>query len=240
MRINITRIAPARERALHEKEALIHTAGSLSGSTDWKSAGDRLRELHSQWKSVGSAGHEQRLWSQFKAAGDEFYRRRVKHFADLEQKLNANGSAKEHLVARARRLRSYDDYKTAKEEFRSLMDDWKATSHAGDREEALWRDFMAAKDALYEAAQAQWRERQWTYVQKVELRISRHQDVIARLGALRSDLMNRRHNVMPGRRELELIEHYDGRIAELDAAIDQRHRWLDEDVQKLSEAKSRL
>ncbi len=234
--------ARARERALHEKDALIHVAESLSGSSDWKSAGDRLRELHGQWKSVGSAGyeHEERLWSRFKAAGNEFHRRRVEHFADLDRKLSANGSAKEQLVARARRLRSHDDYRAAKEEFRSLMGDWKATGHAGDREELLWRDFMAAKDALYEAAQAQWRERQWAYVQKVELRISRHQDVIARLGSLRSDLMNRRHNVMPGRRELELVEHYDGRIAELDAAIDQRHGWLDEDVQKLLEAKSRL
>jgi hypothetical protein len=99
---------------------------------------------------------------------------------------------------------------------------------------------MAAKDALYEAAQAEWRERQWAYVQKVELHIARHREVIANLESLRADLMNRQRNVMPGRRELELIQHYDGRIREIEAAIAQRHGWLDEDVGKLRDARSRL
>jgi hypothetical protein len=232
----------ARERARHEKEALVHAAEGICTSTDWKSAGDRLRELHGQWKSVGSAGreHEERLWRRFKAAGDEFHRRRVEHFAELERKLRANGGAKEQLVTSARRLRTHGDYKAAKGEFRDLMDQWKTIGHAGDREEALWRDFQAAKDALYDAAQAQWRERQWAYVQKVEQRIARHREVIANMESLRSDLMNRRHNVMPGRRELELIEHYDGRIREIEGVITERHGWLNEDVRKLQEAQSRL
>jgi cell division septum initiation protein DivIVA len=244
-------LGQSQDRARQAKEAIVREAQSIASnasalwnhrSIDWKTDSARLHDLMERWRVAGFAGqdHEQRLWEQFQAARKTFRDAGNRHFEDRDRKVRANAAAKERLVADAQRLGTSSDFKRAKEEWHGLMARWKEVGRAGESEQALWDRFIAAKNALWDAAGAEWRSNQNDYIRRVENRIRDHQDKMARLEALRSDLMNRRHNVQPGRRELELVEHYTTRINELDGFIGERKRWLDEDVRKLIDAKSRL
>jgi hypothetical protein len=45
------------------------------------------RTLHERWRMTGFAGeeHDQRLWKQFKKAGDQFRRLREAHYAEVKR-----------------------------------------------------------------------------------------------------------------------------------------------------------
>lgn len=86
-----------QKRARRDKKALVREANLLAQSTDWKGASAKLASLHRRWKAADSAGpkHEQRLWKSFKAATDQFHRRRTEHFAELDRLNKSKTTAKE-------------------------------------------------------------------------------------------------------------------------------------------------
>jgi hypothetical protein len=151
-----------------------------------------------------------------------------------------NRRAKEGLVSEAESLVSAVDLKAAKRRYQELRDQWRAVGSAGGSGRDLNERFRSAGNRLYEAANREWRGKQWKYVDQVEVRIREHENVIARLESTRADLMNRQRNVKPGYRELELIAHYDRRIHELDDVIIRRKQWLSEDIDKVRDARGRL
>jgi Domain of Unknown Function (DUF349) len=232
----------SQKRARRDKKKLISEAEFLAQSTDWKSAGEKLTNLHRRWKAAGSAGpdHEERMWKQFKAATDEFHRRRIEHFAELDRLSEGKAVVKEQLIAQAEQLSSISDYKIAKAQFSDLMGRWRETGHAGNHEDGLWERFAAARQAMYEATEEDRRSLQSEYLQRVEERIHHHREVIGKLRSLRRELTLRRQSVMPGWVGMEMMEEFDERIEGIDESITTREGWLEQDVHRLDEARGRL
>lgn len=89
------------EKTLHReaKEALVIEAVELSESTDWKTAGDRLKELQRIWQDVGSAPrkNERELWLRFRGACDTFFNRRNRHFEKMDREREDNLEKKKTL-----------------------------------------------------------------------------------------------------------------------------------------------
>jgi hypothetical protein len=167
-----------QKRALRQKKNILRAAKRLSGSEDWRVAGEEFAVLHRRWKAAGSAGraHEEKLWETFKAASDQFHDRRAKHFAELAR------------IAKAR-----------------------AAAAAEDR-----------------------RERQGEYLRRVEERIVGHREMIVELRAQRRELALRRKGLRPGWVGEEMAEEFDERAREIDGYIEERQRWLDEDMDRMS------
>ncbi|MFC8180117.1 DUF349 domain-containing protein [Rhodococcus sp. NPDC057297] len=160
--------------ARHEKEAerAAHTARKKelaaeaeqigTESTQWKHAGDRLREILDEWKTIRGVDRkvDDALWKRYSKARENFNRRRGAHFADLDRERGAAKTRKEELVAQAEALSSSTEWGPTAAAFRDLLTEWKAAGRAPrDADDALWKNFKAAQDVFFAARNAAASER---------------------------------------------------------------------------------
>lgn len=145
--------AAAKAEAVARKEALAAEAEQLAAeSTQWKVAGDRLREILEEWKTIriGDRKLDTELWRRYAAARDAFSRRRGAHFAGLDSQRKEIQSQKEALVAEAEQLATSTDWGPVATRMKQLMAEWKSAGRAArDTEQKLWERFRAAQDAFF-------------------------------------------------------------------------------------------
>lgn len=145
--------ALAREQAAERKRELVTEAELIaSESTQWKVAGDRMREILDEWKTIKGVDRKTdgELWKRYAAARDAFSRRRGSHFAGLDAQRKQAQAYKEELVAEAEGLAESDDWANTANRLKQLMVDWKAAGRAPkESEEQLWKRFRAAQDSFF-------------------------------------------------------------------------------------------
>ncbi|HEY9303835.1 MAG TPA: DUF349 domain-containing protein [Mycobacterium sp.] len=145
------------------KEALATEAEELANtSTQWKAAGDRLRAILDEWKTVTGLDRktDDALWKRYSAARETFNRRRGSHFAELDRERAGAREVKERLCVQAEELVDSTDWGATSAEFRKLLADWKAAGRAArDVDDALWHRFKAAQDTFFKARNAATAER---------------------------------------------------------------------------------
>ena len=153
--------AEARAAAAEKKATLAEEAEGLAGSSDWKSAGERLRTIGEDWKRLPHLEKkaDDELWARVAAARKRFAERRTAHFAALEQQREVSKSRKEKLVEQAEALQGSTDWKATAERYKQLMGEWKTAGRAPRQDDdELWARFKAAQDAFFGARQAQFAE----------------------------------------------------------------------------------
>jgi hypothetical protein len=140
------------------KEALAAEAEDLAAnSTQWKGAGDRLRAILDEWKTISGLDRkvDDALWKRYSTARETFNRRRGSHFAELDRERSGVRRTKERLCERAEELSDSTDWTATSAEFRNLLTEWKAAGRATrDVDDALWRRFKAAQDSFFTARNA--------------------------------------------------------------------------------------
>jgi Domain of Unknown Function (DUF349) len=145
------------------KEALAAEAEELaSNSTQWKVAGDRLREILEEWRTISGLDRktDDALWKRYSAARETFNRRRGSHFAELDRERAGARQTKEALCERAEELADSTDWGATGAAFRDLLTQWKAAGRAAkDVDDALWHRFKAAQDKFFGARNAASAER---------------------------------------------------------------------------------
>lgn len=162
----------AEERARREehraaqtarKEALAAEAEELAAnSTQWKAAGDRLRAILDEWKTISGLDRktDDALWKRYSAARETFNRRRGSHFAELDRERAGAREVKERLCRRAEELAESTDWSATSAEFRKLLTEWKGAGRAArDVDDSLWHRFKAAQDTFFKARNAATAER---------------------------------------------------------------------------------
>ena len=143
----------ARAHATARKEALAEEAERIgTESTQWKTAGDRLRTILDEWKTIKGVDrkNDEALWRRFSKARDAFARRRGAHFAELDRQRVGARNRKEELVAQAEELAESTDWGATAHRFRTLMAEWKAAGRAPkEADDALWQRFRAAQERFF-------------------------------------------------------------------------------------------
>ncbi|WP_333894718.1 DUF349 domain-containing protein [Mycolicibacterium gadium] len=147
-----------RAAQLARKEALAAEAEELAAnSTQWKVAGDRLREILDEWRTITGLDRksDDALWKRYSTAREAFNRRRGSHFADLDRERAGARQAKEALCERAEALADSTDWGPTAAAFRDLLTEWKAAGRAAkDVDDALWQRLKAAQDKFFSARNA--------------------------------------------------------------------------------------
>ncbi len=147
-----------RERAgaRETKERLCARAEELSGSTDWAPTAAKFRDLLGEWKAAGRASKDvdDALWQRFKAAQDTFFAARNALNAERDAEFQANGEAKEKLLAEAEKI-DVSNVKAAQSALRSVADRWDAIGKAPrDSSAELERRLRAVEKKIRDAADA--------------------------------------------------------------------------------------
>ncbi len=89
---------------LELKNELCEAAESLQESEDWKVATDELIALQTKWKTIGAVPrrYSDQIWKRFRAACDNFFERKSKHFSGRDNEQGSNLEAKRALLAEMR------------------------------------------------------------------------------------------------------------------------------------------
>ena len=88
------------EHNLQLKQEICEAAEALQSSEEWKRATDELIALQAKWKQVGAVSrrYSDQVWKRFRAACDNFFERKAKHFASIEDEHDANLKKKLALI----------------------------------------------------------------------------------------------------------------------------------------------
>jgi len=225
----------ARGEALARKTALVEEAEKIAAdSTQWKAAGDRLREILDEWKTIKGVDKKAdgELWKRYSAARDGFTRRRGTHFAGLDAQRKVASGRKEELVAEAELLATSMEWAATANRLKELMAEWKVAPRAAkDVEQRLWERFRAAQDAFFTRRSDVFSARDAE--QKVSLQ--RKQDLLAQAEAI--DIDADAAAAQARLREIQGQWHDAGRLPrEVAAGLDRRMRTVEEKVRTAMES----
>ena len=85
---------------LQMKIDLCNQAEALKDSTDWKKTSEEIIHLQEQWKQIGPVPRKQAdgIWKRFRAACDEFFNNKARHFSNIDKVYENNLAEKEKLI----------------------------------------------------------------------------------------------------------------------------------------------
>jgi hypothetical protein len=225
----------ARVEALARKTTLVEEAEKIAAeATQWKAAGDRMREILDEWKTI--KGIEKKadgeLWKRYSAARDAFTRRRGTHFASLDAQRKQATGRKEELVSVAESLADSTDWAATANRLKELMGEWKAAPRATkDVEQKLWERFRAAQDAFFTRRGEIFSARDAEHKASLE----RRQALLAEAEALDIDADPRAAQAQL--REIQGKWHDAGRAPrELASGLDRRIRAVEEKIRTAMES----
>jgi Domain of Unknown Function (DUF349) len=144
--------AAARAAVTDQKLRLAEEAEALAESSQWKPAGDRLREIQAEWPRTHGADRklDDEYWHRYRAARTAFERRRGAHFAALDEQRKTALARKEELVSEAEAVAESEDWGPTATRLKALMREWKAAGRAPkEADDALWKRFRAAQDRFF-------------------------------------------------------------------------------------------
>ncbi|GAA2473701.1 DUF349 domain-containing protein [Winogradskya humida] len=219
----------ARTEALARKTALVEEAETIAAdATGWKSAGDRLKEILDEWKTIRGVDKKTdgELWKRFAAARDGFTRRRGAHFATLDGQRKQAQTAKEDLVKEAETLAESTEWGPTATRLKDLMNEWKAAPRAAkESEQKLWERFRAAQDAFFTKRSEVFSARDAEYKGNLE----KKQAILAEVEALDIDADPR--GAQNKLRDAQAAWHDAGRVPrESSVGLDRRWRAAEERI----------
>ncbi|WP_430500596.1 DUF349 domain-containing protein [Micromonospora trifolii] len=225
----------ARGEALARKTALVEEAEKLAAeSTGWKTAGDRLKEILDEWKTIRGVDKKAdgELWKRFAAARDGFTRRRGAHFASLDSQRKQAQTAKEELVAEAEKLSDSTDWAATANQLKDLMTQWKAAPRASkEAEQKLWERFRGAQDAFFSRRSEVFSARD----NEQRGNLERKQALLAEAEALNIDADPK--GAQAKLREIQAQWHEAGRVPrEAAAGLERRLRVIDDKVRDVMDS----
>jgi hypothetical protein len=152
--------ALVREEAITARTALVEKVEALASGdlskVQWKQMTAKVDELFAEWQEAQKKDRKfpkataDELWKRFRAARNTLDQARRKYFAELDQSTKGAKAAKEALIAKADGLVAQGA--SALSAYRALLDDWKAAPRGPKKvDDALWKRFKAAGDAIYAA-----------------------------------------------------------------------------------------
>jgi hypothetical protein len=113
------------------KVELCLQAEAIKDRTDWKYATTELLNLQKQWKEIGPVPrkHQDKLWSRFRAACDEFFKTKADFFSHINENEATNLKLKQDLIEK---IKTFQFSEVRNENLQTLKDfqrEWSEIGH---------------------------------------------------------------------------------------------------------------
>lgn len=129
----------------------------LTSYQAWNETTQKILDLQAEWKEIGFAPQKMNLkiFERFRAACDEFFKRKSDYYKEVKNALAANLEKKKQLCEIAEQLKDSDDWKATADKLTKLQKEWKETGPVAQKHsEAVWKRFVAACDEFFERRNA--------------------------------------------------------------------------------------
>ena len=150
---------------------------------DWEDKTNEILALQAKWKTIGYAPQKMnvKIFERFRAACDEFFRRKAAFFKSVKETMAANLEKKKAFCEKAESLKESTDWKETAEILTKLQKEWKTIGPVAKKHsDAVWKRFIGACDYFFE------RKNKATSSQRSEEveNLAKKEDVIKRMAAL--------------------------------------------------------
>lgn len=151
-------IKEKEQRNLDEKTVICEIVESMEYDKmvtfqDWHDRTEEVLALQAKWKTIGFAPQKMntKIFERFRAACDEFFRRKTEHFKMLKVNMNENLERKKQMCEKAEALKDSTDWKATADTLAKLQKEWKEIGPVSKKHsEAIWKRFVSACDYFYE------------------------------------------------------------------------------------------
>lgn len=152
----------------------------------WDEATKEIIALQEEWKNLGFASRKVNsdLFTRFRKSCDEFFASKATFFKSMKEELSENLQKKIALCEKAEALKDSTDWKKTADALVALQKEWKTIGAVAKKQSnAVWKRFIAACDAFFEA-----KNKQSNNTRKVEHdNLKAKKEIIAAINAILAD-----------------------------------------------------
>ena len=120
---------------------------------DWEEKTQEILALQAKWKTIGYAPQKMnvKIFERFRAACDEFFRRKGAFFKTVKENMASNLEKKKALCEKAEALKDSTDWKATSEILTQLQKEWKTIGPVTKKHsDSIWKRFIGACDYFFE------------------------------------------------------------------------------------------
>ena len=151
-------IKEREQRNLDEKTVICEIVEAMQQEQlhtfqEWHEKTEEILALQAKWKTIGFAPQKQntKIFERFRAACDEFFKRKADHFKSLKDSMSDNLEKKKQMCEQAEALKDSTDWKTTSDVLTKLQKEWKEIGPVSKKHsEAIWKRFVTACDYFFE------------------------------------------------------------------------------------------
>lgn len=150
---------------------------------DWEDKTKEILALQAKWKTIGYAPQKMnvKIFERFRAACDEFFRRKAAFFKSVKETMAANLEKKKALCEKAEALKDSTNWKETAEILTKLQKEWKTVGPVAKKHsDAVWKRFIGACDYFFEQKSKATSSQRTEEVENQ----AKKEDVIKRMAAL--------------------------------------------------------
>lgn len=142
---------------LDQKTVICEIAEAMEYDTfktfaDWEDKTQEILALQAKWKTIGYAPQKMnvKIFERFRAACDEFFRRKAAFFKSVKENMAENLEKKKALCEKAEALKDSTDWKETGEILTKLQKEWKTIGPVAKKHsDAVWKRFIGACDYFF-------------------------------------------------------------------------------------------
>ena len=151
-------IKEREQRNLDEKTVICEIVESMEYDKmttfqDWHDKTEEILALQAKWKTIGFAPQKMntKVFERFRAACDDFFRRKAEHFKTLKGSMSENLERKKQMCEKAEALKDSTDWKATADVLTKLQKEWKEVGPVAKKHsEPIWKRFVSACDYFFE------------------------------------------------------------------------------------------
>lgn len=150
---------------------------------DWEEKTQEILALQAKWKTIGYAPQKMnvKIFERFRAACDEFFRRKAAFFKSIKETMASNLEKKKALCEKAEALKDSTDWKATADILTKLQKEWKTIGPVAKKHsDAVWKRFIGACDYFFEQKNKATSSQRTEEVENQ----AKKEDVIKRMAAL--------------------------------------------------------
>ncbi len=137
----------------NQKIDLCVQAESLKDSTEWRNSTELIKKLQEDWKAIGPVPrrNSDKIWKRFRAACDEFFKKKADHFDGMRGREDENFQKKEELIKQIEGFEVTKDRTTNLNSLKAFQRTWMEIGHVPIKvKDQLQVTYRKAIDALFD------------------------------------------------------------------------------------------